>query len=261
MTASPHDKVVLITGASAGIGAACAELYARNGYRLALGARRLERLTEAAVLLRQQGAADVLCMALDVCDVDSVAAFALEVEQRYSAVDILINNAGLAAGLDPIATGKDEDWAAMIETNIYGLLRMTRRFLPGMIARQRGHIVNIGSVAGFQTYANGAVYSGTKHAVRAISGALRLELLGTAIRVSEVDPGMVETEFSSVRLQNEERAKAVYRGTVPLTGHDIADCVYFATTRPPHVNVDHLLVMPTQQASVHHVHRVQNATP
>jgi len=145
----------------------------------------------------------------------------------------------------------------MLDTNVYGLLRLTRRLLPEMIKANRGHIVNMGSVAGFHTYANGSVYAGTKHAVKAITGALRLELSGTALRVSEIDPGMVETEFSEVRLKDAERAKAVYQGMIPLTGDDVAECVTFAVTRPAHVNLDHIIIMPQAQAAVYKVHREQ----
>ena len=149
----------------------------------------------------------------------------------------------------------DDSIKRQLDINVYGLLRMTRRLLPEMLRQGRGHIVNMGSIAGFQTYANGAVYAGTKHAVKAITGALRMELNGTPIRVSEVDPGMVETEFSLVRLKDADKAKAVYQGMTPLTAYDIAECVYFATSRPPHVNIDHIIIMPTAQAAVYKVHR------
>jgi NADP-dependent 3-hydroxy acid dehydrogenase YdfG len=248
-------KTAVVTGASAGIGAACAASLARQGFALALGARRTDRLAAQVADLEKLGAPSVEVLPLDVTDADSVEAFAAAVERRAGAPHVLINNAGLAAGLDPVVTGKDDDWRAMIETNVYGLLRVTRRFLPKMIAADRGHIVNIGSIAGFHTYANGAVYAGTKHMVKAITGALRLELNGTRIRVSEIDPGMVETEFSVVRLKDEGRAKAVYQGMTPLTAEDIADCVAFCVTRPAHVNVDHILIMPTDQASVYKTHR------
>lgn len=255
MTVSTRPKVCVVTGASAGIGQACAEEFARHGWALALGARRLDRLEAMREQLIKLGAPQVLTLPLDVRASDSIAAFQTSVNESYACVDVLINNAGLAAGLDPVATGKDDDWSAMLETNVYGLLRVTRAFLHSMLARNHGHIINIGSIAGFQTYANGSMYAGTKHAVKAISGALRLELNGTAIRVSEVDPGMVDTEFSLVRLQDESKAKAVYQGMVPLSGHDIAECVFFAATRPPHVNVDHIIVMPTDQASIYKTFR------
>lgn len=247
--------VAVISGASSGIGAACARSLAREGFRLALGARRVERMTAMVEELRELGAPEVQVLALDVTVQKSVDAFADAVMKNFGRVDVLLNNAGLAAGLDPVATGKDEDWQAMLDTNVYGLLRLTRRLLPEMIRTNRGHIVNMGSIASFHTYANGSMYAGTKHAVKAITGALRLELSGTAIRVSEIDPGMVETEFSSVRLKDEERATAVYQGMTPLTGEDVAECVTFAVTRPAHVNLDHIIIMPTAQSSVYKVHR------
>ncbi len=255
MAARLNGKVVVISGASSGIGEACAEVLAASGVKLALGARRLDRLKDLEVKLRELGALDVQALALDVTDQASVDRFHDGVRARFGETDILINNAGLAAGLDPVVTGKDADWQAMIDTNVYGLLRFTRKFLPGMIAAGRGHIVNMGSIAGFFTYANGAVYAGTKHAVKAITGALRYELNGTAIRVSEIDPGMVETEFSVVRLKDDDRAKAVYSGMTPLTARDIAECVEFAVARPAHVNIDHVIVMPVDQASVYKTHR------
>lgn len=253
MTSS--TKVAVITGASAGIGQACAEIYAEHGFSLVIGARRSDKLEALAPRLERIGAKGVLALPLDVTDEASVEAFHAKTLAKFGKVDVLVNNAGLAAGLDPVVTGKDADWQAMLETNVYGLLRVTRKFLPTMIERNLGHVVNMGSIAGFHTYANGAVYAGTKHAVKAITGALRLELNGTAVRVSEVDPGMVETEFSVVRLKDEAKAKNVYQGMTPLTGRDIAECVYFATSRPPHVNVDHILIMPTDQASVYKTHR------
>jgi 3-hydroxy acid dehydrogenase/malonic semialdehyde reductase len=248
-------KVVIITGASSGIGLACARAYAREGCKLLLGARRLDRLSALSDELLKAGAAEVLFQVLDVRDQASINTFADTAHKYFGHVDILINNAGLAAGLDSVETAKDADWDAMLETNVMGLLRVTRRFLADMRAAGKGHIVNMGSIAGFHTYANGAMYAGTKHAVKAISGALRLELNGTPIRVSEIDPGMVETEFSLVRLGEPSKAEAVYAGMTPLTADDIADCVLFATSRPPHVNVDHIIVMPTDQASIYRVHR------
>lgn len=251
----PKFRTVAISGASAGIGAACAEAFAREGFAVALGARREERLTDLATRCKELGAAKVLVQALDVRSDDSVDRFAAAVQRELGPVDVLVNNAGLAVGVDPVATGKVHDWETMIDTNVTGLLRLTRKFLPAMIERKAGHVVNMGSIAGFQTYAGGAVYAGTKHMVRAITGALRYELNGTPIRVSEIDPGMVESEFSEVRLQDDAKAKAVYSGMTPLTPADIADCVVFAATRPPHVNIEHILIMPTDQASVYKVHR------
>ena len=246
---------VVITGASSGIGAACAEIFARGGHTLILGARRLDRLETLASHLRSLGAADVWVGELDVTKLASIEQFHRESQSRFGRVDVLINNAGLAAGLDPVATGSDEDWEAMINTNVLGLLKVSRTFLKDMIAANHGHIFNMGSIAGFHTYAKGAAYAGSKHAVRAISGALRQELTGTAIRISEIDPGMVETEFSLVRLGDQAKADEVYRGMTPLTPADVAECVYFAATRPPHVNIDHIVLMPTDQSSIGTVHR------
>jgi NADP-dependent 3-hydroxy acid dehydrogenase YdfG len=248
-------KVVVISGASSGIGEACAEVLAAHGVKLALGARRKDRLDAMAGKLRELGAQEVFTQVLDVTDQGSVDRFHDAVRAKFGDTDVLINNAGLAAGMDPVATGKDSDWQAMLDTNVYGLLRFTRKFLPGMLKAEKGHIVNMGSIAGFFTYANGSMYAGTKHAVKAITGALRYELNGTPLRVSEIDPGMVETEFSVVRLKDEDKAKAVYAGMTPLTARDIAECVEFALSRPAHVNVDHVIVMPVDQASVYKTHR------
>lgn len=250
-----RPQVVVITGASSGIGLACAEIYAREGHRLFLGARRLDRLQALLPSLLALGAPQVEVHPLDVRHQASIEAFAQAAQVSLGQVDILLNNAGLAAGLDPVETGQNEHWHAMLETNVLGLLKVTRAFLPGMRAAGRGHIVNMGSIASFHTYANGAMYAGTKHAVKAITGALRLELSGTPLRVSEIDPGMVETEFSLIRLGDPAKADAVYAGMTPLSAQDIAECVQFATSRPPHVNVDHIIVMPTAQASVYKVHR------
>ncbi len=247
--------IVVITGASSGIGAACARIFARNGFKLALGARRAELLTDLARELEGLGSPQVWTSRLDVRDGLSINNFHRGVVTIFGSVDILINNAGLAAGLDPVITGDDADWEAMFDTNVLGLLKVSRAFLQEMTSNQRGHIVNIGSIASFQTYAKGAAYAGSKHAVRAISGALRLELMGTGIRVTEIDPGMVETEFSLVRLKDKLKADAVYAGMTPLTADDVADTIYFAATRPPHVNIDHIVLMPTDQAAATQVYR------
>lgn len=249
-------KVVVITGASSGIGAACAVEFARHGNALVLGARREEKLVDVARRCQELGASRVTTLPLDVCDPDSVQRFVEATLAQHGHVDVLVNNAGLALGADHVVKGSEDDWQRMLDTNVMGIVRVTKAFLPSMIARDRGDIVNMGSVAGFQTYAGGSVYAGSKHAVRAISGALTLELNGTMIRVSEIDPGMVETEFSLVRFkQNPDAAKAVYKGMQPLTGQDVAEIVHFVTSRPPHVNLDHVIVMPTHQASVYKTHR------
>ncbi len=252
-------STVVITGASSGIGAACARMFARSGSRLALGARRTDRLKHLAKELQDLGSPEVWISALDVRNSHSITHFQQEVLSKFSQVDILVNNAGLAAGLDPVASGDEADWQVMLDTNVLGLLKVTRAFLPDMIARSRGHIINLGSIAGFTTYAKGAAYAGSKHAVRAISGALRLELMGTGIRITEIDPGMVETEFSLVRLKDQAKADAVYAGMTPLSADDVADSVYFAATRPAHVNIDHIVLMPTDQASATQVYRKSSA--
>lgn len=247
---------VVITGASAGIGAACAREFAKQGCRLFLGARRTDRLKELLDSLAPQNEQEHRYHQLDVTDEQSIQNF---VDHALSAfnnrIDVLINNAGLAVGVDPIAAGKPEDWELMLQTNIMGVLRVTRLILPNMIAKHSGHVINLGSIAGHYTYAGGAVYAGTKHALKAITGALRLELCGSNVRISSIDPGMVETEFSEVRLQNKKQADAVYQGMTPLNGKDIAACAWFIASRPAHVNIDHLIVMPTDQASVYKVHR------
>lgn len=249
-------KVIVITGASSGIGEACAFEFARQGHKLVLGSRRIEKLVQITRSCKEAGASDVIALHLDVCDSDSIEKFVQSTLSKNNRIDVLINNAGLALGTEHLRDANEDDWERMLNTNVLGLARITKRFLPSMIERDHGHIVNIGSIAGFATYAGGSVYAATKHAVRAISGALRLELCGTKIRISEIDPGMVETEFSLVRYKNNsEAADAVYQGMQPLTAIDIAELVYFVTSRPPHVNIDNLIVTPTDQASVYKVHR------
>lgn len=242
------SRHVLVTGASSGIGAACAAAFAARGDRLSLGARRIDRLGS--------GLPGAFCHALDVTSPASVAAFLLAAERHHGPIDVLINNAGLARDVEKIADGTGEAWREMIETNLIGLLEVTRRVLPGMIERRSGHVVVIGSIAGHKAYAGGGVYCGTKRALQPICEAIRMETLGTGIRVTSVDPGMVETEFSLVRFRgDDERAAKVYTGVVPLTAHDVAECVLFAVDRPPHVNLDTIVVMPTDQATPQLVHR------
>lgn len=242
------SRHVVVTGASSGIGAACARQFAQRGDRLSLGARRAERLREVA-----PGA---FHHALDVTAPDSVERFVAAAIAAHGPIDVLVNNAGLARGTEKIAEGTGAAWREMLETNVIGLLEVTRRVLPGMIAQQRGHIVVIGSIAGHKAYAGGGVYCGSKRALQPICEAIRMETLGTGIRVTSVDPGMVETEFSVVRFQGDrERAAKVYQDTRPLTADDVADCVLFAVDRPAHVNLDAIVVMPTDQASPQMVHR------
>ncbi len=239
-------KVAVVTGASAGIGAATARALAAAGWSVVLGARRVERL--AAIAAEIGGRA----LPLDVTEPASVYRFTAHVPE----VQLLVNNAGAAYGTDRIEEAVDERWLAMYQLNVMGVLRMTRALLPALLASGNGHIVNLGSIAGFETYAGGAGYTGTKHALRALTHTLRLELLGRPVRVTEISPGLVETEFSVVRYAGDvERAKAVYRGLEPLTPEDIADCVVWAATRPPHVNVDEIVVRPRDQATATQIHR------
>lgn len=253
MSSSP---IVLITGASSGIGAACATLFARSGAKLILVARRQDRLQELALTLEQTYKTPSYLLPLDVRDRAEVERALRALPPEWAAIDILINNAGLSRGLEPLHTGVVQDWEEMIDTNLKGLLYVTRAVLPGMVERGRGHVVNIGSIAGRQTYPGGNVYCASKAAVRAISEGLKLDLLGTPIRVTEIQPGMVETEFSKVRFRGDSsRAAAVYQGLTPLSAMDVAEVVVFATTRPPHVNISEVLILPTDQASTTLVHR------
>ena len=244
---SVQDQIVLITGATSGIGTACARVFAQAGAKLILAARRQERLDQLADELSKL--ASVHLLQLDVCDRSSVESALSTLPASWSYVDILINNAGLSRGLDKLHEASFQDWEEMIDTNIKGLLYLTRFVVPGMVTRGRGHVVNLGSTAGHQTYPGGNVYCATKAAVRVISEGLKQDLLGTPVRVSSVDPGLVETEFSNVRFRGDtERAKQVYQGLTPLTPADVADVVFFCVTRPPHVNISEVLLMPTDQA-------------
>jgi 3-hydroxy acid dehydrogenase/malonic semialdehyde reductase len=244
-------SLVVVTGASSGIGKATALGFAKLGHSLVLGARRMAKLEEAAEACRKAGASKVTALPLDVTVLESITAFA----SAAGTPEILINNAGLALGRDPIDKIKDEDITGMIETNVTGLLRITRAFLPGMIAAKRGHVVNLGSYAAHGAYEGGVVYAPAKHAVRAISQVMRLELSGTGLRVTEIDPGMVETEFSIVRMGDEQKAKDVYKGMTPLTAEDIADVIVWAATRPAHVNISEVVLTPVAQSSLTKVHR------
>ena len=244
---------VLITGASAGIGAACARAFAREGARLVLAARRTERMQALAEELRAAHGTECHLIALDVRDGDAVAR---ALGGLQAAVDVLVNNAGLGRGMEKLQDGTPAEWDEMIDTNVKGLLYTTRALVPGMVERGRGHVVNLGSVAGHEVYPGGAVYCASKHAVDAITRGLRMDLLGTGVRVSTVDPGMVETEFSVNRFRgDEERARRVYANMTPLTPDDIADAILWCTTRPPHVNIDEIILKPTDQASATQVHR------
>ncbi len=249
-------RTVLVTGASAGIGAACARAFAGAGARLVLAARRTDRLEGLAAALRDAHGTESFLLALDVRDAEAVAGAFAALPPEWAEVDVLVNNAGLGRGLEKVQEGTVSEWDEMVDTNVKGLLYVTRALVPGMVARGRGHVINIGSVAGHEVYPGGAVYCATKHAVGAITKGLRMDLLGTGVRVSTVDPGMVETEFSVVRFRGDrERADRVYAGMTPLMADDIADAVLWCATRPPHVNIDEIIVKPTDQASATLVHR------
>lgn len=242
------NQIALITGATSGIGAAVARVFAQAGAKLILVARRQERLEQLADELGKDASSTHL-LSLDVRDRHAVESAISNLPNDWSSIDILINNAGLSRGLDKLHEGSFQDWEEMIDTNIKGLLYLTRLIVPGMVKRDRGHVVNLGSTAGHQTYPNGNVYCATKAAVRVISEGLKQDLLGTPVRVSSVDPGLVETEFSQVRFRGDtERAKKVYQGLTPLTPADVADVIFFCVTRPPHVNISEVLLMPTDQA-------------
>jgi NADP-dependent 3-hydroxy acid dehydrogenase YdfG len=250
------DRVIFITGASSGIGAACARAFAAEGAILVLAARRLDRLKELAGELERSFDSRCHIDELDVRDRGRVEAFVNSIPPEFRAIDILVNNAGLARGFDPIQSGSLDDWDEMIDTNVKGLLYVTRAVLPGMIERGVGHIINIGSIAGRQVYPKGAVYCASKFAVHALTQGLLMDLVDTPVRVSTVDPGLTKTEFARVRFRNDyEKAKSVYKGLTPLSAEDIAEAVLFCATRPVHVNIAEMLVLPTDQASVYHVHR------
>lgn len=235
--------IAVITGASSGIGAATAIALGRHGYRVVVGARRVERLDRVA---GEEGVA----LHLDVTDEASVNEFVAEVKRRFGHIDVLVNNAGGALGLNTVDHAVDDEWITMWKTNVLGLMWMTRACLPLMRKARYAHIVNIGSIAGFETYRGGAGYTAAKHAVRAITRTLRLELNGEPIRVTEIAPGLVETEFSLVRFHGDRKAaKTPYQGIKPLSAEDIADCVLFAVTRPPHMDIDEIVVRPVAQAT------------
>ncbi|NJD20188.1 MAG: SDR family NAD(P)-dependent oxidoreductase [Gemmatimonadetes bacterium] len=249
-------KRVLITGASSGIGEACARAFAAQGANLILAARREERVDELATTVTRAHGVDARAYRLDVTDRKAVEQFVDELEQEDLLPDILVNNAGKAVGLDKLHEGSIEDWEDMIDTNVKGLLYVSRSILPYMVARDSGHVINIGSIAGRWVYPKGAVYNGTKAAVDAISLGMNMDLLGTKVRVSNVEPGLVETEFSQVRFHGDtQRAKSVYADTTPLTGDDIADAVVYVANAPEHVDVFDIVLMPTVQRHVMLLHR------
>lgn len=249
------SSTILITGATSGFGAATARRFAHEGWRVIITGRRQERLEQLAKELDAAGTpAHALCF--DVRDNGAVAKAIASLPDEWRLIDVLVNNAGLAAGLDPIQEGSLEDWDRMLDTNVKGLLHVSRAVIPGMIARGAGHIVNIGSTAGKEVYPKGNVYCASKHAVDALSKGMRQDLLPHGIRVTQIAPGLAETEFSVVRFHGDaQRAGQVYQGLTPLSGDDIADLVLFAATRPPHVCINDLVVTPTAQATSTLVHR------
>jgi NADP-dependent 3-hydroxy acid dehydrogenase YdfG len=247
---------VLITGASSGFGAAAARAFGQQGARLLLGARRVDRLEKVSAQARQAGAPEALFHRLDVASTASVNDFLKWAGERARCLDVLINNAGGAHGLDTVAEARDEDWEAMIQSNVLGVLRVTRAALPMLVNNPGSSIINVGSLAGHIAYEGGAAYCAAKAGELQITRALRLELNGTGIRVSTVDPGMAETEFSIVRFKGDtSRACKVYEGTRPLTAEDIAEVLVWVASRPAHVNIDELLIKPVDQAAIHKVYR------
>lgn len=255
-----QGRWILVTGASAGIGEACARRFASAGADLILWARRSERLEGLAAELRQAFGVDVEARTVDVRDRELVIREAAALAASGRVPDVLLNNAGLASGLDPLHEGDYEDWDRMIDTNVKGLLNVTRELLPHMVARGTGHVVNIGSTAGHQVYPKGNVYNASKYAVKALTEGINLDVAGTNVRVSSVDPGFVHTEFSRVRFHgDDERAEDVYEGFQPLRAEDVADCVYFVITRPPHVNVFDMILLPTAQRNVYVLDRGEPA--
>lgn len=249
-------KIALITGATSGIGKACALTYAQNGFHLILTGRRADRLAEFKDQLENDYPVKVQTLCFDVRNREEVEKNLQSLSEDLKKVDVLINNAGLSQGLDPIQNGDLNDWDTMIDTNIKGLLYVSKIVSNWMISEKKGHIVNIGSIAGKETYANGNVYCATKHAVDALNKAMRIDLLPYGIKVTGIHPGAVETEFSVVRFHgDEERAAKIYEGYDPLLAEDIAETIYFATSRPAHVNINDLVIMPTAQASAFYWHK------
>lgn len=248
-------KIVLITGATSGIGEACARKFAQGGYDVIITGRRAQLLANLKKELEAEGVR-VLALAFDVRNRNAATAAINSLPLEWQQIDVLINNAGLALGLEPEYEGRFEDWETMIDTNIKGLLTMTRLVVPRMVKRDNGHVINIGSVAGDAAYAGGNVYCGTKAAVKTITDGLRIDLAHTSVRVTNVKPGLVETHFSNVRFHgNDSRAEKVYEGVKPLTGADIAEVVFYAASAPAHVQIAEVLVLATHQASGSVLHR------
>lgn len=249
------NKIILITGASSGIGEACARLFAAQGARLILSARRFDRLEALALELTERYKQPHYVLSLDVQNKELVHQGLDALPEAWRSIDVLINNAGLALDTLAIQQGIEAHWDTMIDTNIKGLLYVSRAVIPGFIERGRGHIVNIGSIAGHECYPNGNVYAATKHAVHALSKSMRLDLLGSPVRVSEIAPGAVETEFSEVRWNDKQKAKEFYKDFQALRAGDIADAISYCISRPLHVDIEQMIIMPTVQASANHLSR------
>lgn len=249
-------KIAFITGASAGIGSASAKMFAAQQYNLILAARRKDRIEELAADLKEQFGIAVLSLELDVRDRNAVQKTVEALPEDWQKINVLVNNAGLASGLSAIDEGDIDDWDVMIDTNVKGLLYVTRAIVPLMKKNESGHIINVGSIAGKEVYANGNVYCATKHAVDALNKAMRIDLAKFPIRVTAIHPGAVETEFSIVRFKgDEDRASKVYQGFENLVAEDIAEAIWFAVSRPPHVNINELIIMPTAQPMASVIHR------
>jgi serine 3-dehydrogenase len=250
------DKIVFVTGASSGIGEACARIFARNGAKLLLCARRKDRLKKISQELESNFGTESHIFQLDVRDRNGVDKALDDISDKWKKIDILINNAGLARGLSKLHEGLIDDWDEMIDTNIKGMLYISRKIIPGMVDREKGDIINIGSIAGHEVYPGGVAYCASKHAVDAITRGLRMDLVGTPLRVCTVDPGLVETEFSIVRFHgNKDRADNIYAGLQPLTGDDIAETVFYCASRPSHIQISEVIMFPTAQRSATIVHR------
>ena len=250
------NKIVFITGATSGIGKACAEAFANEGANLILTARRISVLTKLSHSLSKKYKIKIYDAQLDVRDKEEVKSVVTSLPKEWKKIDILINNAGLARGFSDIDEGNIEDWDEMMDTNVKGLLYISREILPLMVKRKKGHIINIGSIAGHSVYPKGNVYNASKFAVNAITRAMRLDLYEKDIKISTVDPGMVKTDFSIVRFRgNKERAEKIYEGIKPLTAGDIADAVLYCATRPQHINIDEIIITPAAQASAIHIKR------
>lgn len=252
---SLKDKVVLITGASSGIGQACAKQFAAIGAKLIITARREDKLKKLADELQQQHGTETLILQLDIRSKEQVTTAIDNLSQNWSNIAVLVNNAGLALDSLPLQQGKIDNWETMIDTNIKGLLYITHATVSGMIARKHGHIINISSIAAYDHYPTGNVYCATKHAVRSLSKNMRMDLLGTGLRVTDIAPGAVETEFSIVRWKDKRKADDFYRDFTPLVANDIADAVVYSASRPPHVDIAEMVIYPTDQASANHINK------